>query len=150
MKKTISKLQKEATQAPKYVLKMDGLDLYISNKQPLIGCDITEDINKAMQFSVGFDNEDTKSGIYTAIAQRMTNNKDVKFEVVYLTPPKFTPEQAAKMFGVSVERIKEQYAYNAEGLEQMHKKAVSTGKKVNGYTADQLEKMTAEYYKKAI
>jgi hypothetical protein len=62
----------------------------------------------------------------------------------------FTPEQSAKMFGVSIERIKEQYLANAQGLEKMYLKAVSTGKKVNGYTAEQLDKMTAEYYKKAI
>lgn len=81
---TIKQLQKQANLAPKYVLKMNGLDLYISKKQPLIGCDITPDINKAMMFSVGFDNEEIKSGVYTAIAQRMTNNTDVSFKVVYL------------------------------------------------------------------
>lgn len=81
---TIKQLQKEAKAAPKYILKMDGLDLYISNKQPLIGCDITPDIKKAMKFSVGLDNEEIKTGYYTAIAQRMTNNKDVRFEVKYL------------------------------------------------------------------
>lgn len=81
---TIEKLQKQASKAPKYVLKMDGLDLYISSTQPLIGCYITDDVNKAMQFSVGFDNEEMKTGIYTSIAQRMTNNKDVCFKVKYL------------------------------------------------------------------
>lgn len=80
----IKQLQKEANAAPKYVLKMEGLDLYISNRQPLIGCDITPDIKKAMKFSVGFDNEEIKTGCYTAIAQRMTNNKDVRFEAKYL------------------------------------------------------------------
>lgn len=84
MKKTIAQLQKEANKAPKYVLKMDGIDLYISDRQPLVGCDITDNIKKAMKFSVGFDNEEIKTGIYTAIAQRMTNNSDVKFQVLYL------------------------------------------------------------------
>lgn len=82
--KTIQQLHKEASKAHKYVLKMDGLDLYISNKQPLVGYDITDNIKKAMEFSVGFDNEEIKSGVYTAIAQRMTNNKDVSFKVMYL------------------------------------------------------------------
>lgn len=61
-----------------------------------------------------------------------------------------TPEQVAKMFGVSVERIKEQYLANAQGLEKMYNKAITTGKKVNGYTAEQLKSMTAQYYQKAI
>lgn len=61
-----------------------------------------------------------------------------------------TPSQIAQFFGVSVERLKEQYLENAKGLEQMHKKAVSTGKKVSGYTAEQLEKMTTDFYKRAI
>jgi hypothetical protein len=67
-----------------------------------------------------------------------------------MTTKKFTPEEAAKMFGVSIERIKEQYLANAQGLEKMHQKAVLTGKKVNGYTAEQLEKLTADYYQRAI
>lgn len=67
-----------------------------------------------------------------------------------MTKTKFTPEQAAKMFGVSIERIKEQYLANAQGLEKMYNKAIATGKKVNGYTAEQLEAITAEYYQKAI
>lgn len=49
----------------------------------------------------------------------------------------------------SPEVIKMQYLANAKGLEQMYKKAVETGKKVNGYTADQLEKLYKQYYDKA-
>lgn len=63
---------------------------------------------------------------------------------------KFTAQQAAKMFGVSIERIKEQYLANAQGLEKMYNKAIATGKKVNGYTTEQLEAMAAEYYQKAL
>jgi len=63
---------------------------------------------------------------------------------------KLTPEQVAKMLGVSLERIKEQYLSNAQGLEKMYNKAVATGKKVNGYTADQLDKMAADFYQRAI
>lgn len=51
----------------------------------------------------------------------------------------FNIEQTAAMFNVSVERIKEQYAANAQGLERMYNKAVLTGKKQGGLTADQLK-----------
>jgi hypothetical protein len=84
MTKTISQLRKEAKLAPKYVLKMEGLDLYYSDRQPLSGFDVTENIEKAMMFSVGFDNEEIKVGAISAVAQFHTNNKNVKFEVVYL------------------------------------------------------------------
>jgi hypothetical protein len=62
---------------------------------------------------------------------------------------KVSVEDAAKFFGVSVERIKAQYLENAKGLEEMYVKAVTTGKKVNGYTADQLYELKKEYYKRA-
>ncbi|GGD78989.1 hypothetical protein GCM10011514_48780 [Emticicia aquatilis] len=84
MTRTISQLRKEANKAPKYVLKMDGLDLFIAEEQALTGCNITEDINKAIKYSVGFDNEEFKTKIWTATAQRQLNNKNIKFEVVYL------------------------------------------------------------------
>ena len=58
----------------------------------------------------------------------------------------FTLEQTAKMYNITVEALKIQYKANAEGLERMYNKAVSTGKKVNGYTADQL-KIKVEQYK---
>jgi hypothetical protein len=67
-----------------------------------------------------------------------------------MTKTTFTPEQAAKIFGVSIERIKKQYLANAQVFGKKHKRAVLTGKKVNGYTAEQLEKLTSEYYQKAI
>lgn len=62
----------------------------------------------------------------------------------------YTALEVAKMFGVSIETIKSQYLSNAKTFEQMYNKAVSTGKKVGGYTAAQLEKLTGEYYAKAI
>ena len=62
---------------------------------------------------------------------------------------KLTIEQTAKMYGVSIEAIKAQYAANAQGLEKMYNKAVETGKKVNGYTADQLKEKVEEYKKLA-
>lgn len=77
-------LRKQAELAPKYVLKMEGLDLYYSDRQPLSGFDVTENINKAMMFSVGFDNEEIKLGAIQALIQFHTNNKNVKLEIVYL------------------------------------------------------------------
>ncbi len=60
-----------------------------------------------------------------------------------------TPEQTAKMFGVSVSQIKKQYAVNLAGLKRMLDKAKLTGKKVNGYTEEQLVKMVEKYSKLA-
>ena len=51
----------------------------------------------------------------------------------------FTIEQTAAMYGVTVEAIKAQYLANAQGMERMYNKAVETGKKVGGYTADQIK-----------
>lgn len=62
---------------------------------------------------------------------------------------KFTPTQAANLFNVPLDRIKEQYKANAEILAGMHKKAIATGKKVNGYTADQLSKMVVDFQNRA-
>ena len=59
----------------------------------------------------------------------------------------FTIEQTAAMHGVTVEAIKAQYAANAQGMERMYNKAVSTGKKVGGFTADQL-KVKIDQFKK--
>ncbi len=57
----------------------------------------------------------------------------------------FTIEQTAAMYGVSAEAIKAQYFANAQGMERMYNKAVETGKKVNGYTAKQLEAKVKEF-----
>jgi hypothetical protein len=57
----------------------------------------------------------------------------------------FTVEQTAKAFNVSVEAIKAQYAANAESMERMYNKAIETGKKVNGYTAEQLKAKVEEF-----
>lgn len=46
----------------------------------------------------------------------------------------FTPQQ-----------IKNQYRSNYSGLVKMRDKALLTGKKVNGYTLDQLNNMVAKY-----
>lgn len=43
------------------------------------------------------------------------------------------------------EQIRKQVKANAEGLRKMEAKAVKTGKKVGGYTADQLNQMASRY-----
>ena len=43
------------------------------------------------------------------------------------------------------EQIKRQYKSNLEGLTKMLNKAILTGKKVNGYTTDQLSAMVEQY-----
>lgn len=42
-------------------------------------------------------------------------------------------------------RLAQQYAKNADGLEKMAEKARATGKKVGGYTLEQLIGMAADY-----
>lgn len=58
-------------------------------------------------------------------------------------------EKIAAKFGVSVEQLKKQYFNNAVQLEKMYKKAIETGKKVNGFTAEQLKTSYVEFYNKA-
>ena len=59
-----------------------------------------------------------------------------------VTPP--TIEQVATRFGASVERVRENYRANASELAGMAEKAERIGRKVNGYTADQLRAMSAK------
>lgn len=51
----------------------------------------------------------------------------------------------AKRFNCSEERIKEQYAANYKGLLFLLNKAKAPGKKVNGYTEQQLRENCAKY-----
>lgn len=60
-----------------------------------------------------------------------------------------TAEQIAAMFGVSAAQVKAQFAANAAQLSASAKKARSTGRKVRGYDADQLEQMSAKMAAKA-
>lgn len=60
-----------------------------------------------------------------------------------------TIEETADFYGVTVEAIKAQYLANAQGLERMYNKAVSTGKKVGGYTAEQLKEKVDQFKKLA-
>lgn len=61
----------------------------------------------------------------------------------------YTTEQAAKIFGVSLETIKSQYSANAKQLRGMWEKAIKTGKKVKGATEQQLFDRMVEFEEKA-
>lgn len=51
----------------------------------------------------------------------------------------------AKQFQVPPANIIKQYKSNAEGLRQMAQKALSTGRKINGYTATELTEKADAY-----
>lgn len=61
----------------------------------------------------------------------------------------FSLKVASTLFNVTTDKIKAQYLKNAKDLQKMYDKAVSTGKKVNGYTASQLLEMKDRYFKLA-
>jgi len=77
-------LQKQAEQAPKYVIKLDFCEQYVSDTQTLTGVNFTSDIKKARKYSVGFDDPKMKVGIWTAEAQKLMNNKDITLEAILL------------------------------------------------------------------
>jgi hypothetical protein len=79
----ISEARKLAKAAPKYVLFIDGAG-FLSDSQGLTGVNFTQDESEARKFSVGFDSEEMKTGIWNAAAKRMFNNPSVTFEVKYL------------------------------------------------------------------
>ncbi len=81
---TVTQLQKQANQAEKYVLQLDGLNLFVSDKQGLTGCNLTENVKQARKFSIGFDNMDMKVKAWTAAIQLQCNNKDMEFKAVTL------------------------------------------------------------------
>lgn len=82
MKKQMS-LRKQAQLAPKYVLKIDGVG-YLSDEQGLRGVNITETVDNAMMFSVGFDNPKDKISIWNATARIYFENKYIEFKAVEL------------------------------------------------------------------
>jgi hypothetical protein len=65
MKNTITQLQKQARLAPKYVLHTNefGYDIYIAGDTSII----TDKIEEAVQYSVGFDNKEVKLGYWKAV-----------------------------------------------------------------------------------
>lgn len=63
---------------------------------------------------------------------------------------KYTPEMVAQVMGCTVEQLRNQHARNANQLAGMLHKAVTTGKKVNGYTADELRKLHLDAQRRAM
>jgi hypothetical protein len=55
----------------------------------------------------------------------------------------------AKILGCSVDQINTQLDKNAKTLRRMHAEAVATGKKVNGFTANDLDALAESYEKRA-
>jgi hypothetical protein len=52
-------------------------------------------------------------------------------------------KQIAQILGASAEAVRRQYAKNAEQLRGMAAKARGTGRKVNGYSAEELDRRAA-------
>lgn len=52
-----------------------------------------------------------------------------------------SPSVVAEMFGTSVDRVRQQYRTNSAQLRKMANKAASTGKPINGYSAESLFKL---------
>lgn len=63
--------------------------------------------------------------------------------------PPLDKEQICRLFGCTMQQLNEQYSANAAVLWQMHDKSIKIGKKVNGYTADQLAEMADKHDKLA-
>lgn len=61
---------------------------------------------------------------------------------------KYTPDQVARFFGVSIDAVKAQYADNARSLSRMASKATTT-KKIHGYSKAQLTALAAESLSKS-
>lgn len=83
MKKTFSQLRKEASIAPKYTLYIPCAG-FLAQHQNLTGIEFTNDITKAMLYSVGFDNDETKLGYWNAKAKFYFNNSSFCFKLLYL------------------------------------------------------------------
>ena len=73
-------LRKQAQQAPKYVLHNAEFG-YVAENQQLRGVRFTNDINAAMQYSIGFDNPEIKKPYWQAAA-KMQEGKAVSFDIV--------------------------------------------------------------------
>ena len=59
-------------------------------------------------------------------------------------------QQIAKLTGCTVEQVRAQQARNASMLAGMLDKATATGRKVNGYTADELRTMHSAATQRAV
>lgn len=62
---------------------------------------------------------------------------------------KDSEQNRAQRFNCSVEQLRAHYGKNAQVLREMLTKAETTGKKVNGYTAQQLRDMVTDHEKLA-
>lgn len=60
---------------------------------------------------------------------------------------KDSEENRARRFGCTVEQLREHFRKNLVILQEMLAKAESTGKKVNGYSADKLRGMVSDHEK---
>jgi len=72
--------RKAIDQAAKYVLCLDN-SLYLSAKQNLTGCNLTEHIKQAQIFAYGFDNPTDKLEVWNISLRRLLNNSLASFEV---------------------------------------------------------------------
>lgn len=62
---------------------------------------------------------------------------------------KHTLQSIAARFGCTVQQVRDQYTANAAQLRSMERKARERGRKVNGYTADQLATHAADFEARA-
>ena len=74
------------------------------------------------------------------------SQKKTTSDTTHFPLPNFTKQQIAARYGCSVERINEQYRANAAQMARMAEKATATGKKVNGYTAEQLHFQSERFF----
>lgn len=52
--------------------------------------------------------------------------------------PILTKSQTCKLFNCTKDQLNDQYKANAASFEKLYQKSLSSGKKVNGYTSEQL------------
>lgn len=94
----------------------------------------TTEIEQATVFDE-HDNREMKANFLSAIHR-------CEFKAVEMVKP---VAEIANVFGCTPEQVKAQMARNASSLQAMADKAVTTGRKVNGYTARQLEQHAANF-----
>jgi len=82
--KTIAQHQKDARNAPKFVLvgTYQGKICYIREDQTLTSLNLTTSTENARKFSVGYDSEQMKSGAWSMTAKMA--GLDTKFTPLYL------------------------------------------------------------------
>lgn len=81
---TLSQLRKEAKTAPKFILIgiINGNIFYIGQMKSLTDLPLVSDIESAVKFSVGFDDEQMKSRAWSMTAKMKGLN--TKFSPLYL------------------------------------------------------------------